>query len=80
MRTTVDLDEDVLRVAKDLAHERAQSLGRVLSDLARSGLQPRETATLKVPGKSHGVPVLPRIPGAKPVTSRIVKDLLELDN
>ena len=73
MRTTVDLDEDVLRVAKDLARDRDQSLGRVLSDLARRGLAP---STPSAPMR-NGVPILPRKPGAKPVTSAIVKELLE---
>jgi hypothetical protein len=75
MRTTVDLDEDVLRVAKDLARERDQALGRVLSDLARRALSP-STEPLKM---RNGVPILPRKAGAKPVTSEIVKDLLESD-
>jgi hypothetical protein len=76
VRTTVDLDEDVLRVAKDLARENEQSLGRVLSDLARRGLQPAErTMNLR-----NGIPVLPRLPGAKPVTSEMVKELLESED
>ena len=74
MRTTVDLDEDVLRAAQDLAAQRGHSLGRVLSELARRGLQPRQVSS----AKSHGVPILARLPGAKPVTSGTVKDLLEL--
>ena len=49
MRTTLDLDEDILRVAKHLAQERAQSLGRVLSDLARQGLQPRTNPKVRRP-------------------------------
>ena len=73
MRTTVDLDEDILRAAKDLARENSQSLGRVLSDLARRGLRPRPAA----PRIKDGIPVLPRLPGAKPVTARAVKELLE---
>jgi hypothetical protein len=44
MRTTVDLDKDILRVAKYLAQERAQSPGRVLADLVRQGLQPAPIA------------------------------------
>jgi hypothetical protein len=76
MRTTVDLDEDVLRVAKDLARERDLSVGRVLSDLARRALKPSNQA-VKV---RNGVPILPRKAGAKPVTSEIVKDLLESGN
>ena len=76
MRTTVDLDEDVLRVAKDVARQRDQSLGRVLSDLVRRALTPpRENVKVR-----NGVPILPRKPGAKPVTSEIVKDLLESEN
>ncbi|MCD6679820.1 MAG: CopG family transcriptional regulator [Burkholderiaceae bacterium] len=38
MRTTLDLDSDVLAAARDLARRRRQSLGRVLSDLARKAL------------------------------------------
>jgi hypothetical protein len=73
MRTTVDLDEDILKVAKHLAQERAQSLGRVLSDLARQGLQP--LAHPKV--RAGVIPTFPRKPGAQPVTMQTVKDLLE---
>jgi hypothetical protein len=75
MRTTLDLDEDVLRVAKDLAQERGESLGRTLSDLARRGLAPEKRAA-KV---RNGVPILRPIRGGKTVTSEHVKDLLESD-
>lgn len=75
MRTTVDLDEDILRVAKHLAQEREQSLGRVLSDLARQGLQPA-TAT---PNRHGVIPILPRKPNARPVTTQAVKELLETE-
>lgn len=76
MRTTVDLDEDILRVAKDLARDSDQSLGRVLSDLVRRGLEP-PPKTVSVRG---GIPVFPRLPGAKPVTSEMVKELLESED
>ena len=75
MRTTVDLDEDILRVAKHLAQEREQSLGRVLSDLARRGLEPPH----RVAARRGVIPILPRKPDAKPVTAQAVKDLLETD-
>ncbi len=75
MRTTVDLDEDILRLLKHLAQDRRQSLGRVVSDVVRQ--------SLSTPGKvvtKHGkIPVLPRKPGAQPVTAQAVKDLLELE-
>lgn len=73
MRTTIDLDEDILRLAKHLAQEREQSLGRVVSDLVRQGLQPSE----RVAARRGAIPILPRRPGAQPVTSQAVKDLLE---
>ena len=75
MRTTIDLDEDILRVAKHLAQERDQSLGKIVSDLARRGLEPARKATTR-----RGViPVLPRKPGARPVTAQAVKELLEVE-
>lgn len=47
MRTTVDVDDDVLLAAKDLARSEHRTLGAVLSELARRGLTdpaPVETA------------------------------------
>jgi hypothetical protein len=64
-----------LRVAKHLAQEREQSLGRVLSDLARQGLQSGEQST----GPRGTIPTLPRKPNARPVTTRAVNDLLEAE-
>jgi hypothetical protein len=76
MRVTVDLDEDILRTAKDLASQNRQTLGQVLSDLVRRGLRPAA-------GKytvRNGVPLLMPKRGAKPVTDELVKELLELDD
>jgi hypothetical protein len=74
MRTTVDLDEDVLRTSKALARERGESLGRVISDLVRKGLKPPKPGFSRSP---DGFPILRRLPGAKPVTSEAVRELLE---
>jgi hypothetical protein len=38
MRTTLNVDDDVLEIAKSLADVHRISLGRALSDLARRGL------------------------------------------
>jgi hypothetical protein len=73
MRTTVDLDEDLLRLAKHLAREREESLGRVLSDLVRRGLQPEPARHQR----GSRIPVLARKPGARPVTTSAVQELLE---
>ena len=76
MRVTVDLDEGLLRTAKDIARFKHQRLGRVISDLVQRGLRPDP-----VPYEMrNGLPVFPRIRGAKPVTDEDVKALLELDD
>lgn len=38
MRTTLSIDSDVFRVAKQLAAAQSRSLGSVISDLARKGI------------------------------------------
>lgn len=75
MRTTLDIDEDVLYVAKDLARETHQSLGRALSELARRSLHKEASPALM----RNGVPLLSVQLGARPVTSQIVAELLEMD-
>ena len=71
MRTTLDLDADVLQAAKELAAARGSTAGKVLSELARKGLEtPR---TLKV---RNGVPLLPRrTPGTPRPTMKQVNEL-----
>ena len=76
MRTTVDIDHDILSLAKHLASERDQSIGRILSELARRGLRP-DNEIVSQPGL---IPVLPRKPGGGPVTMQAVKELLESES
>jgi hypothetical protein len=63
MRTTLDLEEDVLHAIKELASVRGTTAGRVLSELARKALAPTRTSRVR-----NGVPLLPRRPAgtAKP--------------
>jgi len=71
MRTTLDLDDDVLQAAKELAQIRKSTAGKVLSELARRGLEsPRATKS------RNGVPLLPRRPvGAAKPTMKLVNEL-----
>jgi hypothetical protein len=39
MRTTLDIEDDVLVAAKELARSERKTAGRVLSELARAGLR-----------------------------------------
>ena len=73
MRTTLDIDDDVLETAKELAAKRGTTAGRVLSDLARSALEPRDRAARK----RNGVPVMPRRKDRGLVTPEIVNRLRE---
>jgi hypothetical protein len=71
MRTTLDIDEDVLQAAKELAASRSSTAGRVLSDLARKALQPGRTPRVR-----NGVPLMPRRPmGAPRPTMALVNRL-----
>lgn len=72
MRTTLDIDNDVLESAKELAAKRKTTMGRVVSDLIRSALAPRDTHRTR-----NGVPVLPKEPNAKLVTPEHVNKLLD---
>jgi hypothetical protein len=71
MRTTLDLDEDVLQAAKEIAAARGMTAGKVLSELARKGLTPTRAGRVR-----NGVPLLPRRPaGAPRPTMKQVNDL-----
>ncbi len=39
MRTTLDIDDAVLAAAKEIARTRGETIGMVISELARKGLQ-----------------------------------------
>ena len=66
------LDPDVYSVAKSLARERRQSMGTVVSALARAGLRPRDPAF-----RADGFPVFDVAADAPPLTPEMVRDALE---
>ncbi len=70
MRTTIDIEEHVLAAAKDLATQRNQSAGKVVSDLLRIALK-------TCPGvpKRNGIRLLPRPTGSNPTTMAEVNRL-----
>ncbi len=70
MRTTLDVDEDVLLAARALAKQRGVTVGKALSDLARQALT-RQAAV----GTRHGLPVFPVQPNAGVVTLELVNRL-----
>jgi hypothetical protein len=75
MRTTLDLDRDVLLLAKELAEARGTTAGRVISELVRKALARPDDVR-----ERNGVPLLPRRDGAaaRP-TMQLVNSLRDQD-
>ena len=71
MRTTLDIDQDVLLAAKEIAKRRGDSTGKVLSELARQAL----TRQVAPAATRNGVPLFPVQPGARVVTLEQVNRL-----
>jgi hypothetical protein len=75
MRTTLDLEPDVLQPAKEIAQLRGKTTGQVVSELLRKALQPaRSTQRVR-----NGVPLLTRRPGAPILTMEMVNRLRDDD-
>ena len=68
MRTTLDLDTTALEAARQLAKHRAQSLGKVVSELILKGLQ----SDARVRSKG-GFPVFTGGAAGKPITLEDIK-------
>jgi hypothetical protein len=72
MRTTLDIDDDVLQAAKELAAVRKSTAGQVISELARMALTKGETSK---PIIRNGFELLPG--GGAMVTGELVDKLAE---
>ena len=75
MRTTLDIDEDVLAAAKELAAAENKTAGQVISELARKALIGLfDQAT---PEYRNGFRLLPRT--GQVITAEFIEKLLEED-
>jgi putative antitoxin of VapBC-like toxin-antitoxin system len=70
MRTTLDIDEDVLQAAKEIGAMRGKSAGQIISEMARKAMMSPSSAT-----ERNGVPLLPR--RGRIVTVEMVERLLD---
>ena len=80
MRTTLDIDEDVLAAAKERARRENKTAGEVISELARAALvapRPAPPGT-KEPESCHGIKPFPRR-GNAVVTNELLNKLREGD-
>lgn len=71
MRTTLQVDDDVLAAARVMADEQDISIGAALSALARRGLRPRPAV------EANGLPVFAIDEDAPPITPEMVREAAE---
>ena len=78
MRTTLDIANDVLQAAKELAHREKKTTGQVISELARSALTAPPQIPITRRSKSiHGFRPFPKRGGI--VTNELIDKLREDD-
>ena len=70
VRTTLELDDDIVTVAKQLAAQRSMTMGQVISDLARRALEPTSRAKTR-----NGVVLFTSKPGARKPSLALVNRL-----
>lgn len=68
MRTTLNLDDDLLQAVRSLARQRGESLGAVVSGLLREALAPEPDLAYEM-----DVPVFVVHEGAPPITPEMVE-------
>jgi hypothetical protein len=73
VRTTLDLEDDLLAIARSMASHQRVSLGKAVSLLMRKGIEPSAQST----EVRNGLRVISRPAGATPVTLDIVNQLRE---
>ena len=72
MRTTLDIDEDILLAVKELASRQGVLMGKMLSDLAQQALARQADTSTR-----NGLPLFPRQPDAGVITLELVNRLLK---
>jgi hypothetical protein len=75
VRTTLDIDDELLLTVKQIAEQRKTTAGSVVSALLRESLQPKPFEL----EYRNGVPTLPRRPNGPVVTAELVNRLLNED-
>ena len=56
MRTTLDIDTDVLQAAKEIARTEKTTAGRVISRIFRKGFSSRNEPSIESPRYKNGIP------------------------
>jgi hypothetical protein len=75
MRTTLQIDDDVMQAARVLARQQGSSLGAVISALARRALSTPSAPAAMGQQLRNGLPLLPVQPKGAPVDLELVNSL-----
>jgi len=70
MRTTINIDEDLLQIARSLARVRSISIGAIVSELVRRGLEMQRQSAMD---RKSGFPIFQVSQDAHPITLEDVK-------
>jgi hypothetical protein len=70
MRTTLNIDEDLVQVARQLARQQGITMGQVISELARRALEPKTAPAIR-----NGVPLFVPKAGARKPHLALVNEL-----
>lgn len=79
MRTTLDIESDVLQAAKELARKEHSTAGRVISRLVRAGLANPNRKRAKTPDGfeyRNGIPLFPHREG-EVITMEHIQNLMD---
>ena len=75
MRTTLDIDDDVLMAAQELAKATDKTAGKIISDLLRKAMTTAPTYAVEEPKAFYGIRPLPHRGGI--VTSEMVRRFMD---
>ena len=70
MRTTLELEDNLVQIARELAQRKKMTIGRVISDLALESLEPKASAKMR-----NGVPLFTPRPGARKPSLKLINEL-----
>jgi len=77
MRTTLDIEDDVLQAAKEIAAKERSTAGKVISNIVRRALSGTESKKRKVKYTfKNGVPVLP-IRAGEVITMEHIRSIMD---
>ncbi|MGA9626779.1 MAG: hypothetical protein WBL65_14035 [Bryobacteraceae bacterium] len=70
----MEIDDDLVQVARQLAQQRKTTMGQVISELARKAMEPKNA-----PRKRNGVLLFDPKPGARKPSVALVNELRDAE-